>query len=65
MTGDSPQYEMVTGPLPPLQAADTLVFTRETIYNIANKHGFRATFSPKLQTDERKRTYASLRNFSR
>ena len=45
------QYEVVTGPLPPLEAADALVFTRETIYNIANKHGLKATFSPRLHTD--------------
>ncbi|KAG2008476.1 glutamine synthetase [Coprinopsis cinerea AmutBmut pab1-1] len=40
------QYEVVTGPLPPLQAADALVHTRETIYNVANKHGLRATPRP-------------------
>ncbi|KAI0646184.1 FLU1-II [Trametes meyenii] len=45
------QYEVVTGPLTPLAAADTLVFTRETIYNVANKHGLRATFAPRLHTD--------------
>ena len=42
------QYEIVTGPLPPLQAADALVHTRETIYNIASKHGLRATFAPRI-----------------
>ncbi|KAI8986824.1 FLU1-II [Trametes punicea] len=45
------QYEVITGPLPPLEAADALVFTRETIYNIANKHGLRATFAPRLHSD--------------
>ncbi|KAI0826976.1 glutamine synthetase/guanido kinase [Trametes gibbosa] len=45
------QYEMITGPLPPLEAADTLVFTRETIYNVASKHGLRATFAPRLSND--------------
>ncbi|TFK86124.1 FLU1-II [Polyporus arcularius HHB13444] len=45
------QYEVVTGPLPPLEAADAIVFTRETIYNIANKHGLKATFSPRLHAD--------------
>ena len=45
------QYEVITGPLPPLEAADALVFTRETIYNVANKHGFKATFSPRLHLD--------------
>ncbi|KAI0324637.1 FLU1-II [Cubamyces sp. BRFM 1775] len=45
------QYEVITGPLSPLEAADALVFTRETIYNIANKHGLRATFAPRLHSD--------------
>ncbi|EIW55884.1 FLU1-II [Trametes versicolor FP-101664 SS1] len=45
------QYEVITGPQAPLEAADTLVFTRETIYNVANKHGLRATFAPRLHTD--------------
>ncbi|KAH9855703.1 FLU1-II [Lenzites betulinus] len=44
------QYEVITGPLPPLEAADTLVFTRETIYNVASKHGLRATFAPRLSS---------------
>ena len=42
------QYEVITGPLPPLQAADALIHTRETIYNIASKHGLRATFAPRV-----------------
>ncbi|KAJ8589113.1 glutamine synthetase/guanido kinase [Rhizopogon salebrosus TDB-379] len=45
------QYEVVTGPLPPLEAADALVHTRETIFNMASKHGFRATFAPRLYLD--------------
>ncbi|KAI6112161.1 hypothetical protein EDD16DRAFT_1865969 [Pisolithus croceorrhizus] len=45
------QYEVVTGPLPPLEAADALAHTRETIYNIASKHGMRATFVPRLYAD--------------
>lgn len=45
------QYEVVTGPLPPLEAADALVHTRETIYNIASKHGMRATLAPRLNAD--------------
>ncbi|KAH9918703.1 glutamine synthetase/guanido kinase [Epithele typhae] len=36
------QFEVVTGPLPPLEAADALVFTRETIYNVAHSHGYKA-----------------------
>ncbi|KAF9462500.1 glutamine synthetase guanido kinase [Collybia nuda] len=42
------QYEIVTGPLPPLKAVDALVHTRETIYNIASKHGLRATLAPRV-----------------
>lgn len=49
------QYEVVTGPLPPLEAADVLIHTRETIYNIAHKHGLRATLAPRL----RKNRYGS------
>ncbi|KAG2129655.1 uncharacterized protein EDB93DRAFT_1182164 [Suillus bovinus] len=45
------QYEVITGPLPPLEAADALVHTRETITNVASKHGFRATFAPRLHAD--------------
>ncbi|KAG2355585.1 hypothetical protein BDR07DRAFT_1425677 [Suillus spraguei] len=45
------QYEMVTGPLPPLEAADALVHTRETITNVASKYGFHATFAPRLHAD--------------
>ncbi|KAI9458927.1 glutamine synthetase/guanido kinase [Lactarius psammicola] len=45
------QYEIVTGPLPPLEAADAVAFTRETIVNIAAKHGLRATFAPRVYTD--------------
>ena len=45
------QYEFVTGPLPPLEAADAVVLTRETIYNIAAKHGLRATLAPRLYDD--------------
>lgn len=45
------QYEVVTGPLPPLQAVDALIHTRETIYNIASKHGLRATLAPRVFLD--------------
>ncbi|KZT64593.1 glutamine synthetase/guanido kinase [Daedalea quercina L-15889] len=46
--GAAGQFEVVTGPLPPLEAVDTLVHTRETIYNVASKHGLRATFAPRV-----------------
>jgi hypothetical protein len=42
------QYEIVTGPLPPLEAADALVVTREVILNVADRHGLRATFAPRV-----------------
>ncbi|EGO03198.1 hypothetical protein SERLA73DRAFT_119022 [Serpula lacrymans var. lacrymans S7.3] len=45
------QYELVTGPLPPLEAADALIHKRETIFNIASKHGLRATLAPRLYKD--------------
>ncbi|KAF4616914.1 hypothetical protein D9613_008396 [Agrocybe pediades] len=45
------QYEVVTGPLEPLQAMDALVHTRETIFNVAAKYGLRATLAPRVYTD--------------
>lgn len=41
------QYEIVTGPLNPLESIDALYHTRETIVNIASKYDVRATFYPK------------------
>lgn len=41
------QYEFVTGPLPPLDAVDTLLATRDIISTIAAKHELRATLVPK------------------
>ena len=49
--GASGQYEIVTGPLLPLQAADALIHTRETIYNIARKHNLKATLAPRIFLD--------------
>jgi len=45
------QYEFVVRHMPPLEAVDALVTTREAIYNIAAKHGFRATLAPRLHMD--------------
>ena len=42
------QYEVVTDPLTPLEAADALLITREVIYNISELHGLKATLAPKL-----------------
>jgi len=45
------QYEVITGPLPPLQAVDALIHTRMTIFNVASKHGLRATLAPRVFMD--------------
>ena len=45
------QYEVITGPLPPLQAVDALIHTRTTIFNVASKHGLRATLAPRVFMD--------------
>ncbi|KAI5117124.1 hypothetical protein M0805_007971 [Coniferiporia weirii] len=42
------QFEIVTGPLPPLEACDALIATREIIMNFAAKHGMRATLAPRV-----------------
>lgn len=41
------QYEIVTGPLSPLESVDALYHTRETIVNIAASYHVRASFYPK------------------
>lgn len=41
------QYEVTTGPLLPLEAADNLIYTREIVANVAAKHGLHATFAPR------------------
>ncbi|KAJ6468420.1 hypothetical protein C8R45DRAFT_1018695 [Mycena sanguinolenta] len=41
------QYEVVTGPLGPMEAADALIYTREIIVQTAAKHGLHATFAPR------------------
>lgn len=40
-------FQVVSGPLTPLDAADALIFTREIITNVAAKHGLHATFAPR------------------
>ncbi|KAG8735029.1 hypothetical protein FRC12_018255, partial [Ceratobasidium sp. 428] len=45
-------YEIVTGPLGPVQAVDTLIATREIIHNIAGKHNLQATFCPRLYSHQ-------------
>ncbi|KAJ7510416.1 hypothetical protein B0H11DRAFT_2216215 [Mycena galericulata] len=41
------QYEVVTSPLKPLEAADALIHIREIITQISAKHGLHATFAPR------------------
>ncbi|EJT97637.1 glutamine synthetase/guanido kinase [Dacryopinax primogenitus] len=41
------QYEIVTGPLPPLAACDAIVLTRDIMYHVAAKYGLKATLVPK------------------
>lgn len=56
------QYELVTGALTPLEAADALIFTRETISNVANRHGLHATFAPQV-FDGTCKIYSALIHF--
>ncbi|KAH9921783.1 uncharacterized protein B0H18DRAFT_956515 [Fomitopsis serialis] len=49
------QFEVVTDPLSPLEAADAVVHTRETIYNVASTDGLHATFAPQLHADNCRR----------
>ncbi|EIN09194.1 glutamine synthetase/guanido kinase [Punctularia strigosozonata HHB-11173 SS5] len=44
-------FEVVTGPLTPLDSADALIATREVIANVAASHGLRATFAPRIYRD--------------
>ncbi|KAK8491708.1 hypothetical protein V6N12_059842 [Hibiscus sabdariffa] len=46
------QYEMALGHTACTYAADNLIFTRETVRAIANKHGLLATFVPKYDLDD-------------
>ncbi|PLB36513.1 glutamine synthetase/guanido kinase [Aspergillus candidus] len=45
------QYEMSLGPLPPIEAADQLVFVNDKIKSIVSEHGYYATMSPKPVAD--------------
>ncbi|QRV82041.1 glutamine synthetase [Ceratobasidium sp. AG-Ba] len=46
------QYEVVTGPMGPIQAADALVATREIIYNVAQKYNLQATLCPRMYSHQ-------------
>jgi glutamine synthetase len=39
-------FELVLAPLPPMEAADAMVYCRETIKTVAQNHGHRATLMP-------------------
>jgi glutamine synthetase len=41
------QYEIVLPPLPPLEACDTLLHTRQIVEAVAARHNFRMTLHPK------------------
>ena len=41
------QFEITTGPLPPMQAVDALIYAQEAIKSTAVKHGVYASFHPK------------------
>jgi glutamine synthetase len=45
--GDSGFFEISTEPLPPLQAADALIYSQEAIKTICFNHGLHATMHPK------------------
>lgn len=45
--GGSGFFEISTEPLPPLQAADALIYSQETIKTICFNHGLHATMHPK------------------
>ena len=42
----SDQYEVVTGPMEPMRAADALVHTREVIHTICKNHSMKVSFHP-------------------
>ncbi|KXJ87729.1 hypothetical protein Micbo1qcDRAFT_151725 [Microdochium bolleyi] len=41
------QYEIVLPALPPMEACDTLLHTRQIVESVAARHGFRVTLHPK------------------
>ncbi|KAK5072904.1 hypothetical protein LTS08_007117 [Lithohypha guttulata] len=45
------QYEVSTAPLPALDALDSYVVSKETVYSIAEQHNLRASFHPKPIAD--------------
>jgi len=49
--GSPGQYEIIAEPLPPLEAVDALINTRQIIVNVASKYGLRATFAPRVDAN--------------
>ena len=45
-------FELVTGHAPPVEAVDTLLYTRTIISSVAAAHGYGVTFAPKPSPDE-------------
>src|SRR5581483_1233422 len=45
------QFEIITGPDNPLAAADKVVITRQTIYDVTANNYLKATFMPKPFSD--------------
>ncbi|KAK6532566.1 hypothetical protein TWF281_006751 [Arthrobotrys megalospora] len=50
--GAQGQYEIAVAPLPPMQAVDSLIHTREIIQWVCAKHGYRASLLPKPFNNE-------------
>lgn len=44
------QFELSVAPEDPVAAADTSILVRETIRSVGRRHGFRTSFSPKVDT---------------
>lgn len=55
------QFEFVTDPYDPITAADNLVRTRETIYNVAAKYDVKATLAPKVFAASGKNVHLLIR----
>ena len=49
--GSQGLFEISTGPLPPVEALDTLIYTRECIKDVFSKHNLIATMNPSPMID--------------
>jgi len=50
--GGRGQFEIVSGPLPPLQAADAVAIIRQTIHTVALKYDVHTTMAPRVFPDQ-------------